>query len=96
MIMKVLKKPLEYKNCPIVIRQAGDTFEFITCINNQIYSSRIEARISLINRLLLRSYSKEQLHKVTNYMIAMAQTTIDSVLNPVQPVVEKKVEDNKI
>lgn len=79
MIFKVLQKPFEYETCPIVIRQAGQTFEYITCIENQIYSSHIVARKTLLQRVLCRPYTKDQLHKITNYVLAMAQTTIDTV-----------------
>ena len=79
MDFKVLQKPFEYENCPIVIRQAGQSFEYITCIDNQIYSSFIIARKSLFKRLFGLSYTHEELHKITNYMIAMAQATINTV-----------------
>lgn len=76
----VLQKPMEYQNCPIVIRQFGETFEYITCIENKIYSSYIVARKSFIQRIFFKPYTKDQIHKITNYVIAMAQTTIDTVL----------------
>lgn len=84
MKFKVLNQPFIYENCPIVIRQVGEQFEYITCIDNQIYSSYIVARKDFIQRLLLRPYTKDQLHKITNYMLAMAQATINTVkgINP--------------
>lgn len=87
---KVLNKKIEYQGCPIVIRLLGDQFEYITCVNNEIYSSYVVARKPLLTRLFGRSYSIKQLDKITNYMIAMAQTTIDSVLGVEQPVVSQK------
>lgn len=84
----VLQKQIEYKNCPIVIRQVGEAFEYITCINNLIYSSYIIARKPLLTRLFGRPYNPKQLEKITNYIINMAYTTIDSVLEPA--VKEKK------
>lgn len=79
MKFKVLNQPFIYENCPIVIRQIGEQFEYITCIDNQIYSSYIVARKSFVQRLLLQSYTTEQLKNITNYMIAMAQATINTV-----------------
>jgi len=79
MSFKVLQKPFEYEDCPIVIRQSGENFEYITCINNQIYSSFIVARKSLKQRLFGLSYTAEQLNKITNYVLAMAQATINTV-----------------
>lgn len=80
MIFKVLQKSLDYKGCPIVIRQSGANFEYITCINNEIYSSFVVATRSLMQKLTLRDYTSKQMSNITNYMIAMAQTTIDSVI----------------
>ena len=79
MKFKVLNQPFIYENCPIVIRQIGEQFEYITCIDNQIYSSYIVARKSFVQRLLLQSYTTEQLKNMTNYMIARAQATINTV-----------------
>lgn len=89
---QVLQKPLEYKNCPIVIRQIGENFEFITCINNQIYSSYVNARQNFLRRVFFMDYEKETKNKITNYMIAMAQTTIDSVLGEEVSPLAKEVE----
>lgn len=71
---------MEYEGCPIVIRQIGsDHFEYITCINNEIYSSNIISRKTLAQRIFFRPYSAKQLSNITNYMIAMASATIDHV-----------------
>jgi hypothetical protein len=77
---KVLGKQFEYEGCPIVIRQSGECFEFITVINNEIYSSFIVARKSFLRRITFKEYAPEQIKSITNYVIAMAQTTIDTVL----------------
>jgi hypothetical protein len=81
MKFKVLKKELDYKGCPIIVRQSGEAFEYITCIFNEIYSSHVIARKSLLRKLFFRPYSLKQLNSITNYMLAMAQTTVDSVLS---------------
>lgn len=85
---KVLEKQITYKECPVVIRQVGEAFEYITCINNLLYSSYVIAKKPLLARLFGRPYSPKQLEKITNYVINMAYTTIDSVLEPV--IAEKK------
>lgn len=89
MIFKVLKKNLEYKKCPIVIRHSGETFEYITCIYNDIYSSYVIARKSFLRKLFFRPYSTAQINSITNYMVAMAQTTIDSVISAHSEVKKK-------
>lgn len=92
MIFKVLQKTIEYKGCPIVIRLADETFEYITCIDNQIYSAFVIAKKSLLQKALFRDYTEEQLKNITIYMLNMAQTTIDTVINGKQPEVEPKTE----
>lgn len=77
---KVLGKQFVYEGCPVVIRQNGETFEYITTINNEIYSSFIVARKSFIKRIFFRPYGELEINRITNYVIAMAQTTIDTVL----------------
>jgi len=95
MTFKVLQKQIEFKGCPVVIRQAGERFEFITCINNLIYSSFIVAKKSLIQKVFLQNYSEKQLKGITNYMIAMAESTIETVLSDKQPEVLKDTADVK-
>lgn len=90
MILKVLQKQMEYKGCPVVIRQGGETFEYITCVNNEIYSSYIIAKKSLLRKVFFMNYSKKQMHKITNYMIGMAQTTIETILSESSPIKNKK------
>jgi hypothetical protein len=90
MNIKVLQKRLDYKNCPIVIRQLGENFEYITSVNGEIYSSYVNARKSLIRRLFLLPHTSKDVNRITNYMVAMAQTTIDTVLSSEQPAVPIK------
>lgn len=79
MNFNVLQKPFEYEGCPIIIRQFGESFEYITCINNQIFSAFLIARKTIMQRILMRDYTKEQLTAISNRVIAMAQTTINTV-----------------
>lgn len=92
MKFKVLKKAIEYKGCPIVVRQVGENFEYITCINNQIYSSYVNARQSFLRRIFMLDYTLENKNKITNYIIAMCQTTIDSVTGTEPTELAKEVE----
>lgn len=79
MIIQVLQKQFEYDGCPIVIRRIGENFEYITCINNLIYSSFVKARLSIFAKMLGTGYSKGQIKNITNYVISLAQSTIDTV-----------------
>ncbi|MFA6887454.1 MAG: hypothetical protein WCQ65_10865 [Fermentimonas sp.] len=88
MKIKVLQEQKEFKGCPIAIRQIGDRFEFITCIDGMIYSSHIVAKKGLFQRLFLQDYTKKELKNITQYVMNLATTTIESVL-------EAKEEDKK-
>jgi len=87
MTFKVLTKEIIYQGCPVVIRQAEEHFEYITCIDNQIYSSSIIARKSIMQRLLGQDYTDKQVQDITNYVIKLAEATIDTVLGIKQPTV---------
>ena len=79
MIVQVLQKQFEYKGCPIVVRRIGENFEYITCINNLIYSSFIKARINIFTKLMGKGYTDKQIKNITNYVVTLAQSTIDTV-----------------
>ena len=76
----VLQKPVAYENCPIYIRNKGEDWEYLTCINNEIYTASIVAKKSAIQKLTGNTYSAKEVSSITQYMIAMAQSTIDQVL----------------
>lgn len=82
---QVLQKPVSYEGCPIYVRNTGESWEYLTVIHNEIYTASIVARKSAIQRLLGKSYSSDEVHKITQYMIAMAQSTIDTVLHIEHP-----------
>lgn len=79
MIIQVLQKQFEYDGCPIVIRRIGENFEYITCINNLIYSSFVKARLSIFSKMFGTGYTDKQIKSITNYVISLAQSTIDTV-----------------
>ena len=79
MRLQVLQKQIEHNGCPIVIRQYGEYFEFITSINNLIYSSSFIFYKNIVQKILCRPFNEEQLKKITNHVIAAAQATIDTV-----------------
>lgn len=91
--IKVLQGQKEYRGCPIAIRQIEDRFEFITCIEGLIYSSYIIARKGLLKKLFFLDYSKNEIQGITNYIMNMATTTIDTVLDGEKP--EDKPEEKK-
>lgn len=76
----VLAKPVAYEDCPIYVRNIGESWEYLTVIRNEIYTASIVARKSAIQRMLSMPYSPKEISDITQYMIAMAQATIDTVL----------------
>lgn len=81
MVFKVLKSQLLYNDCPIVIRQIGNQFEYITCIYGEIYSSYSIITKPLFRKLFFMDYTKEQYNAITQHLIAQAQATINYVQN---------------
>lgn len=77
----VLSKKVVYENCPIYIRNSGEQWEYLTIINNEIYTATIVIRKNAIQRILFKPYSAKQVSDITNYLIAMAQSTINTVKN---------------
>lgn len=95
MKIKVLNNQVLYRDCPIAIRNIGENFEYITCINNLIYSSFVVARKSFLRRILFLDYSKKQISGITKYVTSMAETTIDTVLDDKQPAVKEDTAEKR-
>lgn len=76
----VLQKSLEYENCKIYIRNTKEVWEYFCIINGELYTAYIVARKKPLNKLLGMPYTAKEVQSITQYMIAMAQTTIDTVL----------------
>lgn len=75
----VLQKKIMYEGCPIYIRNVNEDWEYLTIINNELYTASIVATRSAIQKLTGKTYSQKEISDITNYMIAMAQATIDTV-----------------
>ena len=82
---QVLQKPVEYEKCPIYVRNSNENWEYLTVINNEIYTASIVARKSFAQRLTGTDYTPKQVSDITQYMLAMAQATIDTVLGIQHP-----------
>ena len=73
-------KTSDYRGCPIYIRNLGDVFEYLAVVKNEIYSANIVVIRRPLQRLLGRDYTARQLADTTSYVLKMAETTIDLVL----------------
>jgi hypothetical protein len=86
-----LQKKLEYRDCPIYIRRHDEMWEYLTVMNNEIYTASIVAKKSGFKNVMGKDYSAKEISDITQYMIAMAQTTIDQVLGEEKPTKKKVV-----
>lgn len=77
----VLKKQIEYKGCMIYVRNNGEIWEYFAIINGELYTAFIIARKKPLQRILGKPYTAKQVSDITQYMLAMAQTTIETVLS---------------
>lgn len=80
MIVRTLKTS-EYRGCPIYVRNFGNRFEYLAIIKNELYSANVAAIRSPLQRLLGRDYTPRQLANTSSYVLKMAETTIDLVLD---------------
>lgn len=72
----VLQKPIEYANCKIYVRNTDELWEYFTIIKGELYTAYIIAK----KKPFQRNYTDKQIHDITQYMFALAETTIDTVL----------------
>lgn len=74
-------KVSEYRDCKIYVRNFGQTFEYLAIINNEIYSSNVVATKNPLQKLLGQDYTPKQLANCVSYILKIAETTIDIVLD---------------
>lgn len=79
-----------YKNCPVYLRQIGwATWEYLTVINNEIYSSYYIFKPKWYKFFVRSPYTVEQIKGILNLLTAAAQTTIDTVEKKESEVISK-------
>lgn len=66
----------------IYIRHVQGTplFEYIAVVDNEIYGNFIIATRSILARLVSRDYPKKQIQDIVKYLLPMATTHVDTVL----------------
>jgi hypothetical protein len=84
-------KTEEYRDCPIYFRNFKNHFEYLTIINNELYTAHVCVRPHWLTKLFYRldittgvdkvPYSQSQLKNILSTVNKMAQTTIDFVLD---------------
>ena len=78
MTIEVLKR-IDYKGCPIYIRQLDTLFEYLLIYNNRLYSQYIEIAPEWYRRFFRIPYSKKQLDASLKLSISGACATIDKL-----------------
>jgi hypothetical protein len=76
----------KYQNCPIYFRNLNKHFEYLTVINNEIYTAHLEIRPTALNKILFLlklqpdRYSDQQYQRILKILRRMAQSTIETIL----------------
>ncbi len=76
-------KSEKYLDCPIYYRNLKNHFEYLTIIENELYTTHITVRPHLVTKILYLlgiekiPFSKSQLNKIIALLRKMAETTID-------------------
>ena len=80
-------KITQHVGCPILIRRINTTFEYVTVIGGKFYSQTVKFKPTLTGRFMhlcgvwKTKYSKKQLQSSIYYLLAMAETTIETALH---------------
>ncbi len=83
----VTHKKTKHIGCPIYIRRINTTFEYLTVIRGEIYSQLVIFKPTLTGRLMhavgawKTPYIKKHLQSSIFYLIAMAEATIETILD---------------
>jgi coproporphyrinogen III oxidase-like Fe-S oxidoreductase len=76
----------KYRDCPIYYRQLKHHFEYLTVINNEIYTAHIEITPRRIMKIvyaigLVKSeYSPAEIKNILKILRAMATSTVENIL----------------
>jgi len=84
-------KTEKYRGCPIYSRNFKSIFEYLTIIDNELYTAHINVRPYWLTKLFFNldittdvdkiPYSQQHLKNILTQVKAMAEATIDYVLD---------------
>jgi hypothetical protein len=74
-------KVVEHRGCKIYIRNFNSTFEYLTIIKGELFTTHMVITPSLLRRWSKDKYTSEQLTAITKQLMLIAETTIDTVLD---------------
>ena len=75
-------KVKKYYDCPIYVRYffgVDDTWEYLTVIDNQIYTAQVIIKRKFWQRFFRLYYSRKEEEGAINYMTSMAMTTVEKI-----------------
>lgn len=74
-------KVVEHRGCRVYVRNFYTTFEYLTYVNGELYTAHMIITPTLWRAFSREKYTSKQLTDVTKYLLNVAQTTIDHVLD---------------
>lgn len=86
MIVKTFQEE-KYRDCPVYYRNFHNHFEYLTVIENQIYTAHIEVKPVFISLLLYKlgiassRYSDQQYKQILAFVRTICEATIDTILD---------------
>lgn len=74
-------KVAEHRGCKVYVRNFYTTFEYLTYVNGELYTAHMIITPTLWRSFSREKYTSQQLTDVTKYLLNVAQTTIDHILD---------------
>lgn len=77
--------PENYRNCPIYYRQMNTHFEYLTVIDNQLYTAhntltpKFYRRVAAWLGWIKDAYSEKEYQDILKFLRALAETTINTI-----------------
>ncbi len=72
------------------IRNFNKVFEYLIIFKGELYTTHIVVTKRLIQGLLGKPFTKKQIEDTTKYLVKMAETTIDILLDEGKPKRKRK------
>lgn len=74
-------KVAEHRGCKVYVRNFYTTFEYLTYVRGELYTAHMIITPSILRFFSGKKYTEKQLTDATKYLLNVAQTTIDYVLD---------------
>lgn len=71
----------EHRGCKIYIRNFNNTFEYLTYVKGELYTTHMVITPNFWRAFAREKYTSKQLADISKYLVRVAHTTIDYVLD---------------